>query len=243
MAINRTYLPICLAVAVLATPALFAQKIAYVSSEAIMDKFTDAKNARAKLTEIQLGWMREIGRQEADVAKLQGEIETNRLLWSAQEKRDAESKLADQQAKLTAFRMAKFGPKQEFEKQQAELLGPVMDKISKAIEDEARAQKFDYVFDKSSRGMPMLYGNPANDITWAVLKRLGVEPDVTAPKDGTGARTEADPKTEQDARKNRGGRREIISPTDPKPLTDPNQILKPDPDGSGGTGTTDGNPK
>lgn len=244
MVIKRTHLLLWLIAVTLGTaPALHAQKIAYVSSEAIVDKLPDAKNARAKLTELQVGWMREIGRQEADITKLQGEVETNRLLWSAQEKRDADARLADMQAKLVAYRASKFGPKQEFEKQQNELMGPVIEKIAKAVEDEAKAQKFDYVFDKSSRGMPMLYGNPANDITWAVLKRLGVEPDASAPSNGGAAapRTESDPKTEQDARKNRGARRDTAPPTDPPPL-DPNQILRHDLDNSG-SGTTDGNPK
>lgn len=236
MAIKRT-LPIALAVALLGATALHAQKIAYVASEAIMDKLPDAKAARAKLTELQQGWMREIQRQEAEIGKLRNEIETNRLLWSAQEKRDAESKLAELESKLVAFRNAKFGPKQDFEKQQAELMGPIVDKIAKAIEDEAKAQKYDFVFDKSSRGMVMLYANANNDITWAVLKRMGVEPEPGVDDPKAAPRLDGDPKTEQDAKRNRGGRREI--PPVEKPI-DPNSLLQPTPDESGTK--TEGNP-
>ena len=55
---------------------------------------------------------------------------------------------------LVAYRSAKFGPNQEYERQQTEMMGPIIDRVSKAIEDEARAGKYDIVFDKSSRGMP-----------------------------------------------------------------------------------------
>ncbi|MEO6047710.1 MAG: OmpH family outer membrane protein [Candidatus Kapaibacterium sp.] len=200
-------------------------KIGFVASEAILDKLPDAKNARAKLTDLQSGWMREIQRQEQDIDRARTEMQANRLLWSAQEKRDAESRLADLEMKLNSFRNSKFGPKQEFERQQSDLMGPVMEKIAKAIEDEAKAQKYDYVFDKSSRGMPMLFANPANDITWQVLKRLGVDASDTA-STAAAANPETDAKAEADAR-NKRMRREFR----PEPI-DPNKVLQPS---NGGT--------
>jgi outer membrane protein len=215
-----------------------AQKVAYVATEAIVEKLPEAKAARSKLSELQLSWMREIQRQEQEISKLRGDIETNRLLWSAQEKRDADSRLADVESKLAAYRSAKFGPNQEYERQQTEMMGPIIERVSKAIEDEARAGKYDIVFDKSSRGMPILYANPAIDITWAVLKRLGVEP--TEASGGAAGRVEPDSKREQDARRNRG-QRDVQNPFGGDPI-DPNKVLDPNTNsgGSGGTGT-DGN--
>lgn len=203
------------------------QKIAYVASEAILDKLPDAQSARAKLTELQMSWMREIQRQEQEIAKLNSDMETNRLLWSAQEKRDAEARLSDLEAKLATYRAAKFGPDQEFDRQQKELMGPIIDKVATAIDEEARAQKYDYVIDKSSRGMGVLYANPAYDLTWAVLKRLGV--DVEAPPE-VGISEGTDSEREQDARRNRGRRRE--SPSDTERPADPNAVLDT---GGGGT--------
>lgn len=121
--------------------------------------------------------MREIERQEKDISQLREEIENNRLIWSAQEKRDGEARLADMQSKLVEFRSTKYGPKGEFEKQQSELMAPIFDKVMKAINEEARAQKIDLVIDKSSRGLSLLYTNPQFDLTISVLKRLGVELD------------------------------------------------------------------
>lgn len=224
MVTTKSYRPVVLLALMMAagTAELQAQqKIAYVASEAILEKLPDAKSARAKLSEIQMGWMREIQRQEQDISKLTTEMQSNRLLWSAQEKRDAEARMADLEAKLTTYRAAKFGPDQEFDRQQGELMGPIFDKVAKAIDDEARAQKYDYVMDKSSRGMGMLYANPAHDLTWAVLKRLGVE--VEVPPEVGGVSEETDTVREQDARRNRGRRRDEPAKTDEK--VDPNKIL------------------
>jgi outer membrane protein len=201
-------------------------KIGFVASEAILDRLPDAKSARAKLSELQSGWMREIQRMEGEIDKAKSDMQSNRLLWSAQEKREAESRLADMESKLANYRQTKFGPKQEFERQQGELMGPIVDKVAKAIEDEAKAQKYDYVFDKSSRGMPMLYSNPSNDLTYAVLKRLGVDPSAADAASATppagSAPSAVDPKAESDARRRRSGRNEYR----PEPV-DPNEVLQP----------------
>ena len=223
------------------------QKIAYVASEAILEKLPDAISARAKLSELQMGWMREIQRQEQEVTKLGTEIQTNRRLWSAQEKRDAEARLADMQAKLVTYRSVKFGPNQEFDRQQSDLMGPVIDKVWKAIDDEARAQKYDFVFDKSSRGVGMVYSNPTHDLTWAVLKRLGVEVQPPAATEETSGAT--DTAREQDARRNRGRGRQQNPPVGDQTF-DPNRALEdnggsvtvPPPD-DGGSDEPISNPK
>lgn|GEM_PF-1074383 len=229
---NRTYFSIALILATLVVggTAHAQQKIGFVASEAILERLPDAKTARAKLTELQSGWMREIQRQEQDIDKGRTDMQSNRLLWSVQEKRDAESRLADLESKLASYRQSKFGPKQEFERQQGELMGPIIEKVAKAIEDEAKAQKYDFVFDKSSRGMPMLFSNPSNDLTFAVLKRLGVDPstaDAPAIAPSGASPTVVDPKAEGDAMRRRSGARGTSTTTSSPETLDPNAVLQP----------------
>jgi outer membrane protein len=212
--LNRVLAAIAILLAMV-TMTAHAQKTAYVASEAILDRFPDAKSARSKLVEMQSSWMREIQRQEQEIAKQREDMETNRLLWSASERREAEGKLKDLESKLAAFRVGKFGANGELDQKQAELMGPVLDKIQKAIEEVAKTQKYDYVFDKSSRGLPMLYANSSYDITAFVLKRLGVDVDASElNRDSTGTK-----QSEDDARRNRTRR-------DQEPATiDPNTLL------------------
>lgn len=198
-------------------------RIAYVATEAILDRLPDARSARAKLAEIQSSWLREIERQEGAIATVRQEIQTNRLLWNQQEKQEATARLADLESKLAAYRSARFGPKGEYEKLQVELIAPIVDKVNKAIEEEARAGKYDYVFDKSSRAMGIVYANPANDITVGVLRRLGV--DVSQEFSGTTAPPPVDQGTESDAMRNRGRRDRSSLPEQPP---DPNDVLQPD---------------
>lgn len=213
----------------LASASLLAQgKVAYVASDAILDKLPEAKTGRAKLSEMQQTWLREIEKMGNDIDKLQRDIQQNRLLWSPQEKRDADSKLADLQSKLATYRTGKFGPQGEFAKEQEKLMGPIIDKVQKAIEEEARAQKYDIVFDKSNRSSPILYANSSVDITVSVLKRLGVDTSilpvslpVNIPSlDGGGSGTSS----EDEARRNRSRREQ---PSTTQPTVDPNGMLAP----------------
>lgn len=188
---------------VMATNA-FAQKIGYVASDLILINLPEASAAQTRLGEIQAGWLREIEQMENEQKKLRNEIETNRLIWSQQERKDAEAKLANVQARLTEFRKAKYAPKGEYEKLQGEIMKPVFDNITRAIEEEAKSQKMDIVFDKSSTSAAIFYVNPQVDLTIAVLKRLGVSADAIKVPEGV----------------------QINSSTEKSPSLDPNELLK-----------------
>ncbi len=189
-----------------------------------MSRLPEAQNARAKLSETQASWLREIQRQEGEIADVRRDIGTNRLLWNQQEKQEAAARLADLESKLAAYRASKFGPKGEYEKLQQDVMTPIVDKVAKAIEEEARAGKYDYVLDKSNRAAGILFANPSNDLTVGVLRRLGVDvsQEFNTPAQEPPASQQG---SASDAMRNRGRRdREA---TDGKP-TDPNQVLVPD---------------
>lgn len=207
--IGRAGVAVVAAIVAVASPAL-AQKTAYVSSEEILSRLTEVKDARAKLAELQSTWMREIQTMEADISRQRAEIEANRLLWSPQERREADAKLKDLETKLTKFRASKYDNGGEYEKMHGEIIAPLYERVFAAISDEAKAQKYDFVFDKSTRGMPMLYANPEFDLTAAVLRRLGVKIDASE------LLPDADPAPEDGASPRRGRGR----PTD-----DPNSVL------------------
>ncbi|MBL7987557.1 MAG: OmpH family outer membrane protein [Chlorobi bacterium] len=192
------------AITVVVATNAFAQKIGYVASDLILINLPEASAAQTRLGEIQAGWLREIEQMENEQKKLRNEIETNRLIWSQQERKDAEAKLANVQARLTEFRKAKYAPKGEYEKLQGEIMKPVFDNITRAIEEEAKSQKMDIVFDKSSTSAAIFYVNPQVDLTIAVLKRLGVSADAIKVPEGV----------------------QINSSTEKSPSLDPNELLK-----------------
>lgn len=194
-----------------------AQKTAYVASEEIMNRLPEVKDARTRISELQATWLREVQSQESELVKMRAEIEANRLLWSTQERRDADGRLRDAEQKLAQFRASKYDAGGEYEKLHNESLVPLYDKVFAAIAEEAKAQKYDFVFDKSSRGMPMLYASPDYDLTAAVLRRLGVKIDPSELDEGAG-------ESKDGARAPQRGRR----PADPNDALEEKPDEKPD---------------
>lgn len=157
--------------------SLHAQSVAYVSSEAIFQRLPQAVEARLKLGEMQSKWTAEIRRFESSANGLRDEIEKNRLLWSPQERVKKEGELRDVESQLVTYRTGKFGPNGEFEKMYRDLMSPVVNLVVVAVNAEAESKGYDFVFDKSSRGLPLLFANAKHDLTYDVLKRMGVSVD------------------------------------------------------------------
>jgi outer membrane protein len=214
--IFRVLAPVAMLLA-LAAPAT-AQKLAFVASEEILNRLPEVKDARARLGELQSNWMREIQRQEGDISQLRTQIETNRLLWSVQERRDAEGRLKELESRLTTFRSDRYDSGGEYEKAHQELMSPLYRRVFEAIAEEAKAQRIDFVFDKSSRGMPMLYANADYDLTPQVLTRLGLKLDAS---ELLPAGAPLDDAVEGGASPRRGRR----DPAAPPPSGDPNEVL------------------
>ena len=156
-----------------------AQTVAFVSSDAVFERLPASIEARGQLGQKQAEWLNEIGALDRTVVELRVEIERNRLLWSPQEQQKKTSELRDNEALLDELRRAKFGPNGDFERMYAELMTPVIDVVMAAVRAEADAQGYDFVFDKSTSGLPLLVANPDHDLTYAVLVRLGVEVDAS----------------------------------------------------------------
>lgn len=206
-----------------------AQNVAYVSSEEIFRRLPQAIEARGRLGEMQAKWMNQIRTLEQKATALLEEIERNRLLWGAQERQRKEGELRNVQAELQQVRSSKFGPNGEFEQLYQRLMTPVIELVMVAVRAEAEEREYDFVFDKSSRGLPMLFANPDHDITYGVLVRLGVEVDPaelqTKEEEGLRLLPESLPINIS----NDGGLtpRSSEPPTErPKPVEEPNRLLE-----------------
>ena len=82
-----------------------------------------------------------------------------------------EKDLQDLDKRIADFRTAKFGQKGELFNKQNELMKPVQNKIFKVIEDLAKEEDYDYVFDKSG-DILLMYTNDKFDLTTKVFQRI-----------------------------------------------------------------------
>ncbi len=161
-----------LVLAAIGGPAALAQaKIGWVNSQAIMDKLPEAQDAQRQLDNVVTQWQNELAKMQNDWQKKYEEYDKKKLILTDQLRAQSEKELQDLDRKIADFRTNKFGQKGELYTKQNELMKPVQNKIFKVIQDIAKEDNYDYVFDKSG-DILLLYSNDKYDLTAKVFERV-----------------------------------------------------------------------
>ena len=156
-------------------------KIAYFNSEAIMKQLPDAQDAQKQLDQFVADWQQELNKMQDEWKKKFDEYDKRKLIMTEQRRSDTERELREMDQKIVDYRTLKFGQNGELFNKQNELMKPVQDRVFKAVQDVAREDGYDYVFDKSG-DILLMYANEKYDLTqkvFAKLKVLTTAPSVT----------------------------------------------------------------
>ena len=157
------------------TSLSFAQlKIGYVDSNTIMDNLPDAQDARKKLDDLVKQWQDELNKKEAAWKTKYDDYEKRKLIMTDQTRSETETELMNLEKEISDYREKKFGNNGELFQKQDELMKPVQNKIFTAIQDIAKDEDLDFVFDRSGDVM-LLYAKEEYDITNKVLDKLKLE--------------------------------------------------------------------
>ncbi len=148
--------------------------IGYVDSDAIMDKLPDAQDARQKLDQMIQEWQTELTKLENDWKQKYDEYDKRKLIMTDQTRSEMEQQLVQLEQKISKYREEKFGTNGELFQKQEELMKPVQNRVFSAIEEIAKDEDFDFVFDRSGDIM-LLFAKEKYDITAQVLDKLKLE--------------------------------------------------------------------
>ena len=146
-------------------------KIGWINSAAIMEKLPEAQDAQRQLDNIVAGWQNDLAKMQNDWQKKYDEYDKKKLILTDQLRMQAEKELQDLDKKIADFRNKKFGQNGELFTKQNELMKPVQNKIFKVVEDIAKENDFDYIFDKSADVL-LMCSNDKYDLTTKVLERI-----------------------------------------------------------------------
>lgn len=146
-------------------------KIGYVDSDAILDQLPDAQDARTQLDQIIQEWQNELADLEREWKTKYDEYDRKKLIMSDQTRADAEKVLINLEKQIAEFREKKFGTNGELFQKQEELMKPVQNRVFNAIQDVAKQDNLDFVFDRSG-DILILFAKEEYDITNKVLAKL-----------------------------------------------------------------------
>ncbi|HZY10003.1 MAG TPA: OmpH family outer membrane protein [Bacteroidota bacterium] len=153
------------------TTASSQAKIAWINSAAIMDKLPEAQDAQRQIDNFVADWQAELAKMQNDWQRKYEEYDKKKLILTDQLRAQSEKELQELEKKIAEYRNKKFGKDGELFVKQNDLMKPVQNKIFKVIQDIAKEEDFDYVFDKSG-DILLMYSNDKYDLTDKVYQRL-----------------------------------------------------------------------
>lgn len=150
-------------------------RIAFIDATKILKQMPEATDAESHLNQLVAQWNKEVGDMKSELTRKQRDYDRKKLIMTDAERQATEFDIADLTKRIENYRQAKYGPNGELGTQQALFMKNAYDKLNKAIEEVALDGKWDYIFDKSSKELALLYTNAKFDLTAAVSKKLGIE--------------------------------------------------------------------
>lgn len=154
----------------------FAQKYAYVDSKYILENMPEYAKAQKQLDDLSASWQKEVERMYKEIDEMYKSYQNEQVLLTDEMKKKREEEITNREKQVKEYQKSKFGYEGELFKKREELVKPIQDRVYEAIQKMAQSKGYDFVFDKSVSGSPILYSNPALDKSNDILRDLGITP-------------------------------------------------------------------
>ncbi|TXB62515.1 OmpH family outer membrane protein [Phaeodactylibacter luteus] len=163
-------------VAVLAVIALtaissYAQRIAYVNVNTILESIDDYQAAQRDLDKTAQQWRQQIAQEYDKIKGMYNRYQAEQVLLSEDERARREEEIMNKEKEVREMQKEKFGPEGDLFKLRQELVRPIQERVYAAIEEYATERGYDFIFDQSG-GTGMIFSNPSYDKTEDILKKL-----------------------------------------------------------------------
>jgi outer membrane protein len=146
-------------------------KIGHINSEAIMTTLPEAIDAQKSLDVLVGQWEAELQKMQAEWKKKFDDFDKKKLILTDQARADQEKELRTLDQGIAEYRNKKFGQNGELFQKQNEVMKPIQNKIFKVLEEIAKDEGYDYIFDKSGEIL-LLFANEKRDLTQQVIQRM-----------------------------------------------------------------------
>jgi outer membrane protein len=160
-------------------------KIAYVNSEIILRELPEAQQVKKELETTIKGWQDELEKMGKELQEGLDDYQKKQALLDPKAKADKEKALQDLQQRAREYQYQKFDTREgEAVKLREKKFAPIQERVMKVIEQVAKNEGFNYVFDKLEAATNLLYADPKFDLTYKVIDQLKRgQADTQKPKD------------------------------------------------------------
>ena len=161
-----------IATAGMSQSAAQTQKIGFVNSTKILLEYREAQDANKKLDQTAAQWKAELERMSDELKSKYEDYKKKEALMPESERKSQQEELALLEQKGVQYRQEKFGNDGELAVLTDSLLRPVKQKVLKVIEQVAKDEHLQFIFDRNDQITVLLYGEDKYDYTNFIIDRL-----------------------------------------------------------------------
>lgn len=146
-------------------------RIGYIDTEYILENVPEYAEATSQLESKVQKWKNEIETKLNDVKQKRGELNNEKALLTKELIEEREEDIFFEEKEILDYQQKRFGPNGDLLIQKKQLMQPIQDQVFQAVQDLAKAKKYDFVFDKSA-DVVMLYSADRFDMSEQVLRTI-----------------------------------------------------------------------
>jgi outer membrane protein len=157
-----------IAMALLLGSASMAQRSAFIDSEKIQANYKEWVTAQEQFNTEFKAWEDEAAQMESELTEMINDYEKQKLILSADKKLEREAAIGAKEQALSSFTREISAPGGKAERRMNELVKPLYEKITAAIEKVAIEEDYDFIFNSAG----LAYAKKDLDITDKVIEIL-----------------------------------------------------------------------
>ncbi len=151
--------------------ALAQQKIGHINADELLAMMPEAKAAQTELETYGKQLEKELAEMENELdAKYKAFVE-NQAVLTTLAKQSKQQELQQLQQRIQEYGQ---NAQRDLQNKQVELLQPIIEKATKAVQDVAKENGYAYILDSSQSKAVVIYQTDATDIMALVKKKLGI---------------------------------------------------------------------
>lgn len=151
----------------------YAQRIAVVDINAVLEGLPDYNQAQTDLDKTASKWRQDIAQEYDKIKGMYNAYQAEQVLMSDDMRAQKEEEIMNAEKRVRDMQKDKFGPEGALFQRRQDLVQPIQDKVYAALDKYATQKGFDFIFDKSS-ATGLIFANPKYDKTDEVKSSLGL---------------------------------------------------------------------
>lgn len=145
-----------------------AQKTGYVNVQELLAQLPEAGKARQDLEAYYTEMQNQFQSMTTEFTQKMQEYDSKANTWSEIVAETKEKEIRDIQTRIEEFQ---YGMEQKLQSKQEEIFAPLLEKVQNAIQQVAKEEAYDYIYDASA----LLYAKDEHNVINKIKVKLGIK--------------------------------------------------------------------